>query len=289
LGSVYAVQSIVPKAVMKPVALGLHKISGRIIPLWNEYLPKHAPKVRNNHTHHAFQPTVVYFPACINRMFGISKDYEDKTALVKKTEQVLTKAGYNIIYPENLNNLCCGMAFDSKGFKSQGMAKLRELEKALLAATVGGKYPVLCEMSPCLYRMKSYLDKRLKLYEPVEFTLTFLSDKLVFTRLPITVAVHSTCSNTKMGLDEQLLKLASMCAREVIKPEKTECCGWAGDKGFNLPNLNKSALKYLSEELNHDIDGGFSTSRTCEIGLTLHGGISYKSILYLVDRATVKK
>jgi D-lactate dehydrogenase len=137
--------------------------------------------------------------------------------------------------------------------------------------------------------MKSYLDKRLKLYEPVEFTLTFLSDKLVFTRLPITVAVHSTCSNTKMGLDEQLLKLASMCAREVIKPEKTECCGWAGDKGFNLPNLNKSALKYLSEELNHDIDGGFSTSRTCEIGLTLHGGISYKSILYLVDRATVKK
>jgi D-lactate dehydrogenase len=29
---------------------------------------------------------------------------------------------------------------------------------------------------------------------------------------------------------------------------------------------------------------GFSTSRTCEIGLSLHSGLHYRSIFYLVER-----
>jgi D-lactate dehydrogenase len=33
---------------------------------------------------------------------------------------------------------------------------------------------------------------------------------------------------------------------------------------------------------------GFSTSRTCEIGLSLHGGISYQSIAYLVDESILE-
>ena len=130
------------------------------------------------------------------------------------------------------------------------------------------------------------MDKRLKLYEPVEFTLIYLAERLTFKKLPISVAVHCTCSTTKMGLEDHLVKLAGMCAETVIKPKKTACCGWAGDKGFNLPNLNKSALTYLKDELPKGLEGGYSNSRTCEIGLTLHSGISYKSILYLVDKAT---
>ncbi len=31
---------------------------------------------------------------------------------------------------------------------------------------------------------------------------------------------------------------------------------------------------------------GYSTSRTCEICLSLHSGVSYNSIVYLVDKAT---
>jgi len=34
---------------------------------------------------------------------------------------------------------------------------------------------------------------------------------------------------------------------------------------------------------------GYSNSRTCEIGLTMNSGISYKSIVYLVDKVTRKK
>jgi len=355
LSIVYIVQKILPVSVMKGIGTFLHKASNRAIPLWNEFMPQAAPKVRQKvevqqrlqpsliisqqvepvqiqsdeeqpdlkqENHLSIKPKieeqkgtktngdasllkqsssllpqgeeqgrrergkVVYFPACINRMFGISKDYDEKVAIIEKTEAVIRKAGYDIIYPNALYNLCCGMAFDSKGFKEQGYNKLKELEAALLKASENGAIPVLCDMSPCLLRMKELMDKRLKLYEPVEFTLTYLAERLVFKKLPISVTVHSTCSTTKMGLENQLVLLADMCAIKVVKPEKTSCCGWAGDKGFNLPELNKSALKYLKEELPEGLEGGYSNSRTCEIGLTQHSGVSYKSIMYLVDKAT---
>lgn len=34
---------------------------------------------------------------------------------------------------------------------------------------------------------------------------------------------------------------------------------------------------------------GVSTSRTCEIGLSEHGGIDYRGVVYLVDRVTQAK
>ncbi|TAJ13721.1 FAD-binding oxidoreductase [Marinilabiliaceae bacterium JC017] len=290
LRSVALIRKVIPEIIIEKVALGLHYLSGRNTPVWNTCLPTAAPKVKSTDE----MPgtgllQVVYFPACINRMFGVSLDYDEKVALINKTKSLLGKAGYSIIYPENINDLCCGMAFDSKGYRAQGMDKLHELEAALLKASNNGQLPVLCDMSPCLLRMKELMDKRLKLYEPVEFTLTYLTDKLVFEKLPETVMVHSTCSNTKMGLGDHLVKLAGMCAQKVIRPEKTGCCGWAGDKGFNMPELNKSALRYLKEEIPDRAAGGYSTSRTCEIGLTKNSGLSYKSILYLVDRATKPK
>lgn len=288
LGVVGVVQKIIPVPVMKGIGSFLHKLSGRAIPLWNEYMPQAAPVIKSQVSLNLkSELKVVYFPACINRIFGVSKDYDKKVSVTQKTESVIRKAGYQIIYPQKFNSLCCGMAFDSKGFKDQGMAKLKELEASLLEASENGRLPVVCDMSPCLLRMKELMDKRLKLYEPVEFTLTYLADKLTFKKLPISVSVHCTCSTTKMGLDDQLVKLAGLCAETVIKPEKTGCCGWAGDKGFNLPELNTSALKYLKEELPAGLEGGYSNSRTCEIGLTLHSGISYKSVIYLVDKATV--
>jgi len=288
LAAVNIIQKIIPTVVMKSISGFIHRISFRNVPLWNEYLPKQGPKIVKNTIpeNTDFLGKVVYFPACINRMFGISKDYDEKAALTQVTKSVLEKARFQILYPEKLESLCCGMAFDSKGFKEQGMTKLKELEQRLLEISNQGEIPVLCDMSPCLLRMKDLMDTRLKLYEPVEFVSKYLVDKLIFTKLPETISIHSTCSNIKMGLDDALTGLADLCAEKVIKPSKTKCCGWAGDKGFNLPELNTSALRYLKSELPEQVQHGYSTSRTCEIGLTLHSGVSYKSILYLVDKVT---
>ncbi len=60
----------------------------------------------------------------------------------------------------------------------------------------------------------------------------------------------------------------------------------AGDRGFQYPELNASALKHLRAAVQPYCDTGYSNSRTCEIGLSLHSGLYYKSIVYLVDRCS---
>ena len=111
-------------------------------------------------------------------------------------------------------------------------------------------------------------------------------DRLKFTRQDVKVAVHPTCSTRKMGLEGRLEQLARACAREVVMPEdiypllwlcrgtaalifRTECLGLKGTQGHV-----------------GTCEAGYSTSKTCEIGLSLHGGIPYRSILYLVDDAS---
>jgi D-lactate dehydrogenase len=80
----------------------------------------------------------------------------------------------------------------------------------------------------------------------------------------------------------------SACSTQVVIPEHITCCGFAGDKGFSTPELNASALRTLKGAVSH-CDAGYSTSRTCEIGLSHHSGIDYKSIVYLVDRCSQPK
>ena len=71
----------------------------------------------------------------------------------------------------------------------------------------------------------------------------------------------------------------------MLEPQGITCCGFAGDKGFSHPELNESALNGLRQQV-RDCGSGFSTSATCEIGLSEHGGIPYQHLMVLVDRAT---
>lgn len=285
----YALGSVVGMKTMESLARGAYRLFKGKFPLWTRYVPTGTPSYDYRSDREITgQREVVYFPTCINRSLGVSSDYDEKIALVKKTEDFLHKAGFRVIYPEGLKGLCCGMAFDSKGFFEQGLQKAKELEAALLRASDNGRIPVFCDMSPCLHRMKEVMSPALKLYEPVEFILKYTTDTLDFHQLPVRVAVHSTCTNTKMGLTDDLYRLASMCAEEVVVPKGVSCCAWAGDRGFFYPELNRSALTPLREEV-EGVEGGYSTSRTCEIGLSMHSGVSYKSIVYLVDKATTVK
>lgn len=288
LNTVNFFHSILGSGVMGGIAGGVRSLSGNAIPRWSKAFPKGAPKIVPPAVNASNPKKVVYFPSCINRSMGTSKDYDEKVALTKKMEQLISKAGYEIIYPEDVNNHCCGMAFLSKGFKEAGMKKSNSLEAALLKASNNGEYPVLCDMSPCLYTMKENMEPKLKLYEPIEFITDHLADHLDFTPVDETVSVFAVCSAKKLGVEEKLVSLAKLCAKNVVKPD-TNCCGFAGDRGFTHPELNDHGLRDLKIQHPAEVKHGYSTSRTCEIGLTLNSGVSYQSIVYLVDRATVSK
>ncbi len=217
---------------------------------------------------------------------GPAKGDPNQDPLHEVTLRVISKADYDVIYPANMDRLCCGTPFESKGLKEQADMMAAELEDALMKATNGGKLSVLCDTSPCLYRMRQVMNPALKLYEPVEFIHDFLMAKLIFTKQPGTVAIHNTCSSMKMELGDKFLSVAQACAEKVVVPERVGCCGFAGDRGFTHPELNESALNELRPAVSQVCSAGYSNSRTCEIGLSLHSGLYYKSILYLVDECT---
>ncbi len=202
---------------------------------------------------------------------------------------MLEKANYSVIFPKGLDELCCGMSFSSKGFTAQADQQFKLLEKALREASNNGQIPILIENGSCTYTIKAKIDPSIKLYEPVEFVHDFLLDKLSFRKLPETIAVHVTCSSTKMGLAAKWRTVANLVAEKAIFPKDVTCCGFAGDRGFLFPELNAAALAGLKPELPHDCKTGVSNARTCEIGLSLHGGINYQSIMYLIDRCCSPK
>ena len=229
---------------------------------------------------------VVYFPSCINQTMGLPKKSREKQPLVDKMLSLLQKAGYEVIFPKDMEKLCCGTIWESKGMPDIADRKSAELEKALWEASEKGKYPVLCDQSPCLHRMRETI-RKMKLYEPAEFIYTFLRDKLEFCPVDRPVAIHITCSMRRMGLADTLLSLARLCSTRVIVPEEVGCCGFAGDKGFTHPEVNSYALRKLRPQLEKaGIQTGYSNSRTCEIGLATHTGVTYVSIAYLVDECT---
>ncbi len=231
---------------------------------------------------------VVYFPSCINQMMGLPKHHHvvDKP-LVEEMVSLLGKAGYEVIFPKNMSALCCGTIWESKGMPETADRKTKELEDALWAASEGGRYPVLCDQSPCLHRMKHRI-KSMRLYEPSEFILEFLADRLEFHRTDTPVAIHLTCSMRLMHKTDKMLELARLCSSNVIVPEEVGCCGFAGDKGMTHPELNRYALRKLKAQVK-GVPVGYSNSRTCEIGLATNSGIPYVSIAYLVNSCTTGK
>jgi D-lactate dehydrogenase len=204
--------------------------------------------------------------------------------LIRVMRSLLGKAGYEVVIPPHVDAQCCGMPFKSKGFEQSAETAVRRLEDELWQASESGRLPVLCDTSPCTARMREQFKKNMKVYEPVEFIRHFLLPEMEQVAQEDSIALHVTCSARKMGLDEDFFALAGACAKSVFLPEEDGCCGFAGDKGFNTPELNAAALSRLKQQLPAECKEGFSNSLTCEIGLSRHSGIPYRSIAYLVDR-----
>ena len=279
--------TVLGSSLMTGICNGLNKAG---LPLWTTAMPRKRKQPKNSQLSILnSQLKVVYFPSCINQTMGLSKGAPVKNSLVDETCQLLNKAGYEVIFPEGMEKMCCGQIWESKGMLDIADRKSAELETALWKASEQGRYPVLCDQSPCLHRMKKVI-KRMKLYEPAEFIMTFLKDKLDFHPIDRNIALHLTCSTREMGVSAELIALAKLCSNHVYLPEGVGCCGFAGDRGFTFPEMNRYALRKLKPQIEeHHIEVGYSNSRTCEIGLQSNTGIPYMSIVYLVNECTTPK
>jgi Fe-S oxidoreductase len=209
----------------------------------------------------------------------------DDLQLTEITHKLLVRSGFIIKYPDAINRHCCGMPFSSKGFVDANQTQSKALESALIKASENGKHPILYDMSPCFYHSKEEFSKTLKIVDPIEFMLDYVMPHLLVKNKKESVAIFPVCSLKKIGKIDQLLALAERCANQVTMID-SNCCGFAGDRGFLNPELNNHGLRDLKLQIDPNCKNGYATSRTCEIGLEKMSGIDFKSIFYLIEEVT---
>ena len=233
---------------------------------------------------------VVYFPACGGRIFGANAPGEP--VLSEVIVELLGRANYTARMPEGADKLCCGLMLESKGLQQDADRMAATLTEALLAAADdghGGTVPVVIDASSCASRMKKYLEAHacgLQILDFHEFAHDALLPRLQIRRKASPVALHVNCSVRRDGLDGKLRALVGSCAEHTVEPAGFSCCGFAGDRGFVVPELNAHALRKVSGSLPADCGEGVSTNRTCEIGLTEQTGRPYRSVAYLLEECS---
>ena len=226
---------------------------------------------------------VVYFPTCGGRIFGPA---DGEASLPETILTLLERAGYAPRLPRGYDDLCCGQALASKGLAASADASADKLAEALLDASDGGRLPVLMDASPCAARMKARLAGRLNILDFPEFADAALLPRLRLAKQPGPVALHLNCSARRQGEDAAMRRLAAACSEEVIESSDVKCCGFGGDRGFAVPELNAHALRHLHEALPDSCGCGVSSNRTCELGLTAETGRPYRSIAWLLELAS---
>ena len=231
---------------------------------------------------------VVYFPACGGRIFGANSAAEP--TLPEVIMELLVRAGYAPILPDGFDKLCCGQMLESKGMAEEADEMSAAVTQALLKAAddgQGGFYPVIMDASTCSVRMQKKLaDTPLKLLDFHEFAHDALLPRLHLRKKPGPVALHINCSLRRTGSDAKLRRVLAACVEQVIEPAGVTCCGFGGDRGFAVPELNVHALRKVHDALPATCCEGVSTNRTCEIGLTAESGRPYHSIAYLLEECS---
>ncbi|KGJ99146.1 FAD-binding and (Fe-S)-binding domain-containing protein [Thalassotalea sp. ND16A] len=274
------------------IGAAAYRFSGKALPLWHSKWPAKAHvltsstdeknstvQIESNTT-----PKVIFFASCASRTMGPSVSNKDNRSLTQVAHSVFTKAGYQVITPSKSADLCCGMPFHSKGAADIANSKGQQLLAQLSSLSNNGEIPIVFDTSPCNLRVKE-IGTELPIFELTEFCAKFLLNKLNIKPKQAPVALHITCSSQKAGIADTLRDIANACAKEVIEPADITCCGYAGDKGMFMPELNKSALAPLAKQV-AGCEQGYSNSRTCEIGLSKNSDVDYQSLIYLLDEVS---
>ena len=239
----------------------------------------------------------VYFPACISRMMGALPGEPTDTNVMQAFLNVADLAGVKVSVPSDIEGNCCGVPFSSKGFQAAHDCAVDRTIANFWKWSNGGEIPVVVDTSPCTYGLRTAREHlspenqarfdKLKIMDSVEFAHDYLLPKLQIHRKVHSAALHPVCSATKMAIVPKLVGIAEACSEEVEVPLNAGCCAFAGDRGFLFPELTASATRLEAAEVNSEQhDGYFSSSRTCEIGMTAATGKVYRSYLHLLDFAT---
>ena len=278
--------SIITQKAISKITEGLHGITG-VTP----YVPKTTPKANRYKLKNRIKPTnfekVVYFSTCANRAFKPNQGYDDDRSLQQVVESLCNKAHIDIIYPKHIENLCCGLSFEN--YDDVHERAVKDLHDALMKASQNGKYPIVIDHSACFNHAFKHMPD-LEINDISEFLCKYVVPHLDIEKCDERVIVHKQCKIKSLNKSQYIEDLARLCTDHVFNIKSFACDGFAGQKGFFTPELNKSATKDLAGEIaEYGATLGVSSSSTCEIGLGENGGIPFVGVAFLLDRCSTAK
>jgi D-lactate dehydrogenase len=262
------------------------------MPHWPVQMPS-PPGLEDLRTHRSVKtPDIIYFPSCITRLMG---SYEGKERnMIQTFLSVCKKTGIELELLGNWEGSCCSQIFGSKGYVDAQRYTANRIMDQLWTSTQGGRIPVVIDVSSCAYTLKhlrSVLEEahkrqfdQLTIMDSVDFLHDLVMPRIVVSPVEKKIVLHPVCSLEKMHITDKFVRIAKACATDVTVPASAGCCGMAGDRGFLFPELTYSATRAEAEEVcQHQYDGYYASTKTCELALSAAVGQNYQSILYLID------
>lgn len=251
---------------MTAAAKGLHALG---LPQWLPSMPRAYRMPETLRTASAPEPDkVVYFPSCINQTMGLARDPQSRNRWPKRWSRCSARRVTRLSFPRTWNVSAATQSGKARAWPTSPTARPPSWKR---------RWPVLCDQSPCLYRMREKIG-RMKLYEPAEFIWTFLRDRLEFR--PCRRACHLLDAPHGAVRGDRFAG-AAVCRRGG---------GARGGCGFTHPEVNAWAPRKLRPVIKRSgVKAGYSNNRTCEIGLSARSGVLYVSIVYMVDACTTQK
>ncbi|MGV1004911.1 MAG: FAD-binding and (Fe-S)-binding domain-containing protein [Candidatus Nanopelagicales bacterium] len=240
----------------------------------------------------------VYFPACINRIFGRPSGHEGELTLPQTVVALAERAGRPVWIPGDVVGNCCGTVWHSKGFDRGNTFMANKIVESLWRWTDGAELPVVCDATSCtlglVHEIVPYLTpenlerhKKLTVLDSIEWANSVLLPRLTVQKTVATAVIHTTCAGQHLALSDKLATVAGALAEEVTQPLYGTCCGFAGDRGMLHPELSEAATAEQAAELKgQQFDAYLCSNRTCEIGMTRAIGQDYESFLFLLEEAT---
>ncbi|ALO06796.1 putative D-lactate dehydrogenase [Streptomyces venezuelae] len=293
--AVAAADRIGDRVLERVTGLARKAVRPDLVPEWLPEIPGAAAR-RLPRTHRP-AAAAVYFPACVNRIFG-GPDGHRGPSLPEAVVAVSARAGKPVWIPDDVAGTCCATIWHSKGYERGNEVMANRIVEAAWGWTAGGKLPLVVDASSCTLGIAQevvpYLtadNRELHAELTVLDSLVWAADELLprldVRRRVTSAVVHPTCSMRHLGDEEQLTRLAGACAEEVVVPADAGCCAFAGDRGMLHPELTASATAREAAEVTaRSFDAHLSANRMCEIGMDRATGRTYQSVLLALERAT---
>jgi D-lactate dehydrogenase len=239
----------------------------------------------------------VYFPACINRIFGRAPGKARRPSLPEALVAISARAGQPLWIPSDVRGLCCATPWSSKGYRLGHEWMATAIADAMWEWSDGGTLPIVIDAVSCTHGLlddvRNHLDAerqqrfdKIQLVDAIAWAHQLLPGLSIERKLA-SAAVHPTCSTIHLGLGQKLNQIAGAVADEVIVPIGTTCCGTAGDRGLLHPELVVSATRDEKAHLDaHPAEVYLSANRTCEMGLHQATGKPYESFIFALEEVT---